>query len=279
MVTSTLYPSQMKSAVNRHGGMEVHVLPALQDNYMYLIIDNATKDAAVVDPVDPDQVLAVVGEQQVKLKSVLTTHHHWDHAGGNKKLAQMMPDVTVYGGDDRIDALTKKVTNGTEFEIGKLHVKCLFTPCHTSGHICYFVSEDAAGDSGDPAVFTGDTLFIAGCGRFFEGKPEQMYKALVDTLGKLPDNTKVYCGHEYTVSNLKFAKTVEPENPSIKTKLAWATQKIQQVQPTVPSSIEEEKQFNPFMRVEHHSVQKHAGQNDPIATMAAIRREKDAFSG
>lgn len=276
LVTSTLYPSEMKPVVNRHGNIEVHVLSALQDNYMYLIVDCATKDAAVVDPVEPDKVVAVVKQQQVNLKSVLTTHHHWDHAGGNKKLAQMMSGIAIYGGDDRIDGLSQKVTDGSQLQIGKLNVKCLFTPCHTSGHICYFVSDPAGGD-GDPAVFTGDTLFVGGCGRFFEGKPEQMYSALVGTLAKLPDNTQVYCGHEYTVNNLKFAMTVEPDNCTVQKKLDWATGKIQEQEPTVPSTIEEEKLINPFMRVEEDSVQKHAGRSDPISTMEVIRKEKDDF--
>jgi len=169
--------------------MKVRILPALSDNYMYLVIDETTKEAAIVDPVDPPSVLKAVEEEKVKLTSVLTTHHHWDHAGGNADLVSKCPGLTVFGGDSRIGAINKEVSHNSEFDIGNIKVKCLFTPCHTSGHICYFVN-DKDGTS-EPAVFTGDTLFIAGCGKFFEGTPEQMYNALINILGSLPDNTVI----------------------------------------------------------------------------------------
>ncbi|XP_076312153.1 hydroxyacylglutathione hydrolase tenzing norgay [Tachypleus tridentatus] len=254
--------------------MKVHLLPALSDNYMYLLVDDATKEAAVVDPVEPEKVTAAVNKEGVKLTTVLTTHHHWDHAGGNEKLVQAVPGLTVFGGDRRIGALTHSVKHGDEFKMGSLQIRCLSTPCHTSGHICYFVT---GGTDENPLVFTGDTMFVGGCGRFFEGSPEQMYQALVKTLGALPDNTRVYCGHEYTVKNLKFAQTVEPENTTIKEKLSWAQQKRNAQEPTIPSTIGEEKTFNPFMRVEVPAVQKHSGASDPVKTMAVIRKEKDNF--
>jgi len=241
---------------------------------MYLIVDEATKEAAVVDPVEPEKIVSKVRDERLKLTTVLTTHHHWDHAGGNKNLVQMVNNLTVCGGDDRIDALNRKVKHGDELTIGQLHVKCLFTPCHTTGHICYFVTSN---DGDVPAVFTGDTLFIAGCGRFFEGTPQQMYKALVEELGRLPNSTRVYCGHEYTVANLKFAQHVEPDNPAIMQKMGWAMGQMARHEPTVPSTIGEEKQYNPFMRVCEESVMVHAQQTDPIAAMAYIRKEKDSF--
>ncbi|GLH04101.1 uncharacterized protein GBIM_09883 [Gryllus bimaculatus] len=253
--------------------MKVHILPALSDNYMYLIVDEATKEAAIVDPVEPDKVVRAVSQEGVKLTSVLTTHHHWDHAGGNANLVKQVPGLTVYGGDDRIDALTKKVSHGDKFSIGQLNVRCLFTPCHTAGHICYFV--ESPGNT--PAVFTGDTLFIGGCGRFFEGTPDQMHKALIDTLGNLPPETKVYCGHEYTVANLKFAQHVEPDNQHIQSKISWSQQKRSKQEPTVPSTIGEEKLFNPFMRVIEPSILKHANTQDSIKAMEFVRREKDSF--
>ncbi|XP_063229889.1 hydroxyacylglutathione hydrolase, mitochondrial isoform X2 [Bacillus rossius redtenbacheri] len=255
--------------------MKIVTLPALQDNYMYLVIDEATKQAAIVDPVAPDTVLEAVKAQGVQLTSILTTHHHWDHAGGNEELAKKAPGLEVYGGDERIGALTKRVGHGDEFQVGQLTVQCLFTPCHTSGHVCYFVQ--SPGET--PAVFTGDTLFIAGCGRFFEGTPEQMYKALIEILGSLPEETRVFCGHEYTLANLKFAEHVEPDNEAVKNKMTWAKMKRAKGEPTVPSTIRDEKKFNPFMRVTEASVQNHAGQSDDIATMGCIRREKDCFKG
>ncbi|XP_051161559.1 hydroxyacylglutathione hydrolase, mitochondrial isoform X1 [Leptopilina boulardi] len=253
--------------------MKVLILPALQDNYMYLIIDEVSKEAAIVDPVDPDTVVSAVKEHSVNLTKVLTTHHHWDHAGGNEKLFKMVNNLKVYGGDERIGALTNKVKHGDKIDIGNLNVKCLFTPCHTSGHICYYVT----GDEEAPAVFTGDTLFAGGCGRFFEGTAEQMYEALIEILGNLPEETKVYCGHEYTAANLMFGQHVEPDNEAIKEKIEKVSNLRKNQIPSVPSSIAEEKLTNPFMRVQETSVMQHAKTNDPIETMSVIRKEKDNF--
>ncbi|XP_044272466.1 hydroxyacylglutathione hydrolase, mitochondrial [Tribolium madens] len=256
--------------------MKVVILPALSDNYMYLIVDEKTKQAAIVDPVAPETVLEAVEKEDVNLTKVLTTHHHWDHAGGNEQLVKKSKNaLQVFGGDDRIGALTNQVKHGDKFSIGDINVECLSTPCHTTGHICYYVN--AAGEP--PAVFTGDTLFVAGCGRFFEGTAEQMHTALIDILGNLPDNTQVFCGHEYTEQNLKFAKHVEPDNPDILERIEWARAKRGRHEPTVPSTIANEKQTNPFMRVGHPSVQKHAKSNNSIETMRTIRKEKDSFKG
>jgi len=257
-------------------GMSVKILPALSDNYMYLIICNKTKEAAIVDPVNPETVLEAVKNENVDLKSVLTTHHHWDHAGGNEKLVSLFhKPLVVYGGDDRIGALNKKVGQDDTFKIGELDVKCLFTPCHTTGHICYFVQTP---DRDNKAVFTGDTLFLGGCGRFFEGTAEQMYSALIEKLSKLPDETSVFCGHEYSLQNLKYGNHVEPDNNAIKEKMIWSQTKRDAEEPTVPSTIAEEKQINPFMRVNCESVQKFANATgDAIKTMTVIRKIKDSF--
>ena len=166
--------------------MKIRILPALSDNYMYLLVDNDTKEAAIVDPVDPDSVIKAVEEEGVKLTTLLTTHHHWDHAGGNADLIKRVPGLTVFGGDDRIDGVTRMVKHGDELKVGSLNIQCIFTPCHTTGHICYYVTKNT-----DKAVFTGDTLFLGGCGRFFEGTAPQMYEALVKKLGTLPGETKV----------------------------------------------------------------------------------------
>lgn len=254
--------------------MKVKYLPALSDNYMYLLIDESSKTCAAIDPVEPKKLVEAVEKEKLKLTTVLTTHHHWDHAGGNNELVKLVPGLDICGGDNRVDALTRKVTHDDTLKVGSLLVRCLMTPCHTSGHICYYVtgSQDET-----PVVFTGDTMFIGGCGRFFEGTADQMYKALVDVLGSLPGETKVFCGHEYTVQNLKFAQHVEPGNPAVKNKLAWAEEQVRGNSATVPSTITEEFSYNPFMRVREKSVQAHAKQADPIATMASIRAEKDTF--
>lgn len=215
-----------------HSLLPIYLLTTLP----FQIIDKATQTAAIVDPVDPDSVLSAVKDANVSLTQVLTTHHHWDHAGGNEKLVKAFqgPALTVYGGDDRIGALTQKVGHGDSFSIGNLSVKCLFTPCHTSGHICYFVE---GSDDGDKAVFTGDTLFLSGCGRFFEGTADQMYAALVEKLGSLPGHTKVYCGHEYSLQNLAFAKHVEPDNMAVQKKIEWCKERRQKDLPTVSGGL------------------------------------------
>ncbi|XP_040315376.1 hydroxyacylglutathione hydrolase, mitochondrial isoform X4 [Herpailurus yagouaroundi] len=269
------HTDRRKSSTMDQGTLRVESLPALTDNYMYLIIDGETKEAAIVDPVQPQKVVETVRKHGVKLTTVLTTHHHWDHAGGNEKLVKLEPGLKVCGGDDRIGALTHKVTHLSTLQVGSLNVKCLSTPCHTSGHICYFVSKP--GSSEPPAVFTGDTLFVAGCGKFYEGTADEMYKALLEILGRLPPDTRVYCGHEYTINNLKFARHVEPNNTAIQEKLAWAKEKYGIGEPTVPSTIAEEFTYNPFMRVREKTVQQHAGETDPVTTMRAIRKEKDHF--
>ncbi|KAL0101044.1 hypothetical protein PUN28_018716 [Cardiocondyla obscurior] len=270
--------SHSLSATVDHFNMKVQILPALQDNYMYLIIDEATKEAAIVDPVDPDAVITAVEENNVKLTKVLTTHHHWDHAGGNAKLSKSFANLVIYGGDDRIEAINHKITHNDTFNIGNLSVKCLSTPCHTRGHICYYIAGGREGEREyPPSVFTGDTLFAGGCGRFFEGTADQMYKALVEILGSLPEETNVYCGHEYTANNLKFGLHVEPENVAIKQKIDLVHTQRDKNLPTVPSTIKEEKLTNPFMRVHESSVMKHAQQNNPVQTMSYLRREKDNF--
>nr|XP_033819397.1 hydroxyacylglutathione hydrolase-like protein isoform X2 [Geotrypetes seraphini]XP_033819398.1 hydroxyacylglutathione hydrolase-like protein isoform X2 [Geotrypetes seraphini] len=198
-----------------------------------------------------------------------------DHCRGNEELARHYPDLQVYGADKRIGALTNKVTHDEELKFGDINVRCLFTPCHTVTHMCYFIWEDNCPDA--PAVFSGDTLFIGGCGRFYEGTADQMYKNLTQILGTLPKETKVFCGHECTVTNLKFALKVEPDNEAVKEKLAWAKARDDKDLPTVPSTLEDEFDYNPFMRVTEEPVQKFTGQTDPVEVMAALRTMKDNF--
>lgn len=257
-----------------HTTMKIQVLPALSDNYMYLLMDEKSKEAAIVDPVEPKTVLEAVKAAGVSLTTVLTTHHHWDHAGGNKELVSTYDKpLKVVGGDERVDALTQLVGHGDTLTIGSLKVECLFTPCHTKGHICYNVTSDDPDHK--PAVFTGDTLFIGGCGKFFEGDGKQMYRALIEVLGALPDYTLVYCGHEYAMQNLRFGSHVEPNNTAIQDKIAWVKKQRDENLPSVPSTIGEEKQINPFMRVGESSVQNHVKTTDPVETMTAVRAVKD----
>jgi len=254
----------------------IHVIPipALSDNYMYLVIDEKSKKAAAVDPVEPEKIKQEADKFGVQISAALTTHHHWDHAGGNGKFVAMYPDATVYGGDERVEAVTKTVSDGDKLKIGELNVQCLSTPCHTSGHICYLVQDD----KGEKAVFTGDTMFVAGCGKFFEGTAEQMYQALVVKLGSLGDNTKVFVGHEYTVNNLLYAKHADPGNGDVTKKLDWAKKTVAQGQYTVPSTIGDEKRTNPFMRVGEPALLKHAKTENPVHAMKYLRDEKNNFA-
>lgn len=156
-----------------------------------------------------------------------------------------------------------------------MDVKCLFTPCHTTGHICYYVT--SSNEAITPCVFTGDTLFISGCGRFFEGNAEQMHHALIDILSKLPEKTQVYCGHEYSVSNLKFSLHVEPDNEVTIEKLKWAIDQRAKNLRTIPSTIGDEMKFNPFMRVNLDKIKKRFNQTDSILCMQSVRAEKDGW--
>ncbi|VVC24295.1 Hypothetical protein CINCED_3A018303 [Cinara cedri] len=255
---------------------KVIILPALTDNYMYLIIDKKSKEAAIVDPVEPNVVWDAVRKENVKLTTVLTTHHHWDHAGGNKELLNSNTggELTVIGGDDRIDGLTKMITpHETDYKLGSLCIKCIRTPCHTTGHVCYYIKKD-----NDMACFTGDTLFFGGCGRFFEGNAKQMYDALINVISEFPDGTSVFCGHEYAVQNLKFGLFVEPSNQNILSALNNTEFKRQIKKPSVPSTVGLEKLINPFMRVKKKEVQIFTQTiGDPIETMRVLREMKNNF--
>lgn len=218
--------------------------------------------------------------------AILTTHHHWDHAGGNKRFIELAAregiELRVYGGDERVDALTDRVAHGDTLELagGGLRVRALDTRCHTRGSISYVTS-------GEPgSVFTGDTLFPCGCGRFFEGTAAEMHRALMDVLAALPPATLVYPGHEYTLANMAFASHVEPENAVLAAKLARCRALRERGEPTVPSTIADELACNPFMRLTEPTVHafalRHSGRPDttrlsPVEVMQALRDAKNSF--
>ena len=174
--------------------------------------------------------------------------------------------------DNRIFGLTNKVVHDETFKIGSLNLRCLFTPCHTTGHICFYVEDEQY-----PCVFTGDTLFVAGCGKFFEGTGADMYHSLINVLSKLPDNTNVYCGHEYSVANLEFAEYTQPDNEDVKRKLEWARNQREKGLPCIPSTVGEEKSYNPFMRVNIDQMQQRCRTSEGIETMNYLRDEKNNF--
>jgi hydroxyacylglutathione hydrolase len=255
--------------------MKIVQIPLLRDNYAYLLVCEKTRNAAILDPSEADPVLNRVDQEQVTLAAILNTHHHRDHTGGNEEiLARHKVEVYGHNSDSaRIPGFTRGVDQGDDVQIGELKGKVLFIPGHTTGHVAYLF---------DNSLFCGDTLFTGGCGRLFEGTPEQMHASLKQLMA-LPDNTKVYCGHEYTESNLRFAMSVEPKNP----KLASRFERVQGLRsrgaPTVPSTLEEEKQTNPFLRWDSREIQatlKSANPDaraDPVSVFTAVRKMKDAF--
>eukprot|EP00127_Corallochytrium_limacisporum_P007195 Clim_evm68s243 gene=Clim_evmTU68s243 len=259
-----------------HTNMDVHIVPVLEDNYAYLLVDKETNTCAAVDPVQAEVVTKAAKAKGLTISKIMTTHHHWDHSGGNNDMKKLNPNVSVLGGDDRVEGMTEMVKQGDQFTLGSLNVKCLHTPCHTTGHISYYVTHPN-GES-DPAVFTGDTLFVGGCGRFFEGEPNQMVQSLT-TLGSLPPSTRVYCGHEYTVKNLQFAQVVEPNNIDLKDKLSWCQQQRAEGKPTIPSTIGEELKYNPFMRFNQKDVKAFAKSDEDTEVMGKVRAAKDSWKG
>ncbi|KAF5391918.1 hypothetical protein D9757_001769 [Collybiopsis confluens] len=261
----------------RRGIMQIVPVPVREDNYAYLLIDEKLKQAAAIDTYDVPKVVAAAEKLGVQIIAAVTTHHHFDHSGGNKEFAAKFPDAPIYGGSEKIPALTKLVKDKDEFSLGDIHVKCLATPCHTQDSICFHVTDTV--DKKHPGgVFTGDTLFIGGCGRFFEGTGAEMDAAL-SYLGTLPDSTIVYGGHEYTGSNVAFAKTIEPENKAIDrlVELSRANRIT-----TGLTTIGDEKEWNVFMRLGNATVQQAAGVDDNApasAVMDALRDKKNKFRG
>ncbi|KAF8636545.1 hypothetical protein AX17_003357 [Amanita inopinata Kibby_2008] len=258
--------------------MKVIPVPVREDNYAYLLIDDNTKKAAAVDPYDVPKVQAVALRLGVDIVANITTHHHDDHSGGNKEFAHKYPAAPIYGGSDKIPALTNLVGDKDEFKVGEnVHVKCLATPCHTQDSICYHITDNA--DASFPGgVLTGDTLFIGGCGRFFEGTGEEMDRALT-YLGTLPDETLVYNGHEYTAGNVAFAKFIDPANPAI-SRLEALTKEHKAMAGS--TTIGDEKQWNVFMRLKSDAIRKAVGATAVTAdseVMEILRDRKNNFRG
>ena len=265
--------------------MRVERIPTLRDNYTYLVVDEATGEAAVIDAPEAAPVVRRVEQLGVTVSKILSTHHHGDHSHANPELAaHFRVDVFGHRSDaGRLPGLTQPLDEGDVVTVGKLAAEVLFIPAHTRGHVAY---------SFDGAVFCGDTLFAAGCGRLFEGTPAMMHRALNVVLGALPDETLVYCGHEYTESNLRFAATLEPGNAALAEKIETVRAIRARARPrwhdadsdemTVPSTIGDERATNPFMRA--HSTElrasvraNHPDAEDEIAILGAARRMKDVF--
>ena len=257
--------------------LEIDALPAFNDNYIWLLRNPAGKECAVVDPGDAAPVRAwLAAHPDWRLTDILITHHHFDHVGGAAELQQATA-ARVHGpATEKIPVCDHALNDGDKIRVLGHDFSILHVPGHTLGHIAYY--HDAA----TPLLFCGDTLFAAGCGRLFEGTAEQMHDSL-SRLAALPDATLVYCAHEYTLSNLRFAQAVEPHNAAIAARIAEVERWRSSGRISLPSSLQLERATNPFLRCEETSVkqilstEKNLHTEDPKAAFAALRAWKDHF--
>jgi hydroxyacylglutathione hydrolase len=253
--------------------LKVTPIPCLEDNYAYLL-DDGSGELAVVDASESGPVLAAVDRAAGRLTAVFATHHHFDHVGGNEGVLARHPNVRVYGYESdrgRIPSQTEFLRDGQIFTWGKTSVRALHIPGHTMGAVAYVL---------DDAVFTGDTLFLAGCGRLFEGTPAMMFRSLCEVLGPLGDGLRVFCGHEYTLGNLAFAASVEPSNARVEQRMADARALRARGEPTVGSPMADELATNPFMRCQSAEIRrsmKLGADASDVDVLAALRRAKDTF--
>jgi len=229
-----------------NNSLSILTVPAFDDNYLWIIHNG--KDAVAVDPGDAQAILSALAQEQLTLSAILLTHHHADHTGGVAPLLQHR-SVPVYGpANDDIAAVDHPLQGGQHFHLNNLDLEfsVIDVPGHTKGHIAYYAEKQGW-------LFCGDTLFAGGCGRIFEGTPEQMLHSL-DQLAALPEQTLIYCAHEYTLSNLRFAVEVEPENLALRERVKMEQDKRARHLPTVPSPLALEKQTNPFLRSREDSI-------------------------
>ena len=257
--------------------MNLLPLPAFTDNYIWMLHDG--REAIVVDPGDAAPVVQALQRLGVQLRAILVTHHHPDHVGGVDALRDATGAVVYGPARERIPEPCVRLTQGDTLSALGLHFDVLDVPGHTAGHIAYY----CPAMDGAPLLFCGDTLFSGGCGRLFEGTPAQMLDSL-DQLAALPDSTRVCCTHEYTLSNLQFARTVEPGNAKLLNYSSQCEALRANDQPTLPSYIALERDINPFLRVRHTAVAQAAhdhdaqvNQADAVAVLAALRQWKNEF--
>jgi len=253
-------------------------VPCLSDNYAYLVVCKATKQVAIVDPSEASPVAAVLSREGLTPTAIWNTHHHPDHVGGNEELAQRYAITWVSGHASdrgRIPGQTRFLETGERFRFGELDVETLHIPGHTLGAIAYVVRTS----DGETVLFTGDTMFHGGCGRLFEGTPAQMHASLTSLVAQ-GDAARVYPGHEYTVSNLRFARSVEPSHAPIVTALEAAEKLRAAGEPTVGTTIGHERKTNPFVRTGSPEIRRSLEiplDADGATALGVIREAKNAF--
>jgi|SRR5580704_5137043 hydroxyacylglutathione hydrolase len=253
--------------------LQIELVPCLSDNYAYLIHDADDEFCAIVDPSEPAPVCAALDRHGLRLTHILNTHHHFDHTGGNIALKEEF-DAEVVGPEkdrDRIPGIDVGVSEDAPFLLGSHKARILEIPAHTRAHIAFAFEDDAA-------VFTGDTLFAMGCGRLFEGTPAMMWTSL-SKLMRLDGRTAVYCGHEYTLNNGRFALALEPDNEDLQSRMAEVQQLRAKSAPTIPSTIDLEKRTNPFLRPNSPEIRRMLNMQgaSEVEVFAEMRRRKDAF--
>jgi hydroxyacylglutathione hydrolase len=273
--TRLVVGAMMSTDVGQAGGLEIGRVPVLSDNYSWILHDTASGNTAVVDPAEVEPIVRALESRGWVLSHILNTHHHWDHTGGNLALKERYGTVTIVGPKadaGRIPGIDVELGDGDVFDLGASRLLCFDTPGHTKGHVTYYF-EDAK------ALFPGDTLFSMGCGRLFEGTPQQMWSSLSKLIG-LPKDTMVYCAHEYTLSNAKFAIYVDPTNEILQERFKEVAASREKDIPTIPTSLEVELDTNPFLRPwskEIRATLKIPDDAPDAEAFGVIRKAKDSF--
>ena len=225
--------------------IKIEIIPCLQDNYSYLIIDENKNDACVVDPSEAKPIINFIEKENINLKYILNTHHHFDHIGGNIELKEKYDSIVIgYKHDaERIPEINVLVEDNQIWKEDNFEAKIIHIPGHTTGHIAFYFFNEKI-------IFTGDTLFSLGCGKIFEGTYKEMFESL-SKIKNLPEDTKIYCGHEYTLQNSKFCVKHDPQNQDLQNKITKINEKLKNNVPTIPSILKDEKECNIFLRAKN----------------------------
>ena len=255
-------------------GIEIKIVPFLEDNYGYILIDETSDCVAFVDAADPEKFDEYMDYFNLtKVDVILTTHKHWDHAAGNYILARKFPEAKIYGSaDDSPDGCTDLLEDGDKINFGKWTIEGYLTPCHTVGHMIYVIRDIEA----ETIAFTGDFLFMASCGMFFEGTATHMQRCFDKFLEVCPPETSLLYGHEYALDDLKFAVYVDPDNEAAHDKLAEAEKWAEEHKVWLPGTIKEELTFNPFLRANTKPILEITDKEDKIEALSVLRKWKDA---